>query len=99
MIDRICKNEERLDNITSIMNELEDSLFKFKSIKKELDNLNKYYGSKSWFKDKELYETNKIEKVKAGVLSEDAIWNLNERIDDLLIDMKSIIDNYNKELK
>ena len=81
MIERINKNEKRLDDINE-------------SIKKDLYYLKKYYGSKEWFKDKEAYENNTIPKVKAGVLSEDEVWNTLDDIDDLLILMKKIINSY-----
>ena len=91
MIDRISKNEERLDKLLLSVKELEKALENFKASKKDLDLLNKYYGSKNWLKDKEAYENGSIPKVKAGVLSEDAVWNLNEDINDLIKDMKSIV--------
>ncbi len=94
MIDRINKNEERLDNIEKNIKELEEVLKKFRENKKNLNLLNKYYGSKNWFKDKEAYEKDKIPKVKAGVLSEDAVWNLNDDIKDLINEMELIIKEY-----
>lgn len=92
--DRISKNEERLDNITTSINNLEKSLDKFKNSIKDIKLLNKYYGSKNWFKDKEDYENGKIPKIKAGVLSEDAVWNMNEDISEIIEVMKSIINDY-----
>ena len=91
MIDRINKNEERLDKLLLSVKELEKALENFKTSKKDLDLLNKYYDSKNWIKDKEAYENGSIPRVKAGVLSEDAVWNLNEDINDLIKDMKSIV--------
>ena len=91
MIDRISKNEERLDKLLLSVKELEKALENFKASKKDLDLLNKYYDSKNWIKDKDAYENGSIPKVKAGVLSEDAVWNLNEDINDLIKDMKSIV--------
>ena len=93
-VDRIVKNEERLDNITANINDLEKSLNKFKNNIKDLKLLNKYYGSKNWFKDKDDYENGKISKIKAGVLSEDAVWNMNEDISEIIETMKSIIKDY-----
>ena len=90
MIDRISKNETRLDNILSSIKELENALAKFKANKKDLYLLNKYYGSKAWLEDKEAYENGKIPRIKAGVLSEDAVWNLNEEIEDLIKQMKEM---------
>ena len=90
MISRIEENEKRLDSLLASVNNLEQSLADFKSKKKDLKELKKYYGSKKWLKDKEAYEQNKIPKIKAGVLSEDAVWNLLEEIDELLKEMKSL---------
>ena len=90
MIDRITENEKRLDGLLESVNNLEQSLADFKSKQKDLKELKKYYSSKTWLKDKEAYEQNKIPKVKAGVLSEDAVWDLLEDIDNLIVEMKKI---------
>lgn len=97
MIDRITKNEKRLDDILQSIKNLEEALSAFKEKKNDIDLLNRYYGSDNWFKDKEAYENNKIPKIKAGVLSEDTVWNMNEDINDLMEEMKLIIDNFYKE--
>ena len=91
MIDRISKNEERLDKLLLNIKQLEKALENFKASKKDLDLLNKYYGSKNWLKDKEAYENGSIPKIKAGVLSEDTIWDMNEELKDLIKDMKNIV--------
>ena len=91
MIDRISKNEERLDKLLLNIKELEKALENFKASKKDLDLLNKYYDSKNWLKDKDAYENGSIPKIKAGVLSEDAIWNMNEELKDLIKDMENIV--------
>ena len=96
MIERINKNEERLDKIISSIKELERTLNTFKNTKKDFILLNKYYGSPNWFKDKELYEKNKIPKIKAGVLSEDAIWDIDEDIKSLLLQMQKTIEYYSR---
>lgn len=94
-IDRIKKNEERLDNINTCIKNVENALAEFKENKKSINMLNKYYGSNNWFKDKEAYEKNEIPKIKAGVLSEDAVWNMNDDIKELILEMKSIVKNFN----
>ena len=94
MIDRIKKNEERFDRILVCTNELQGALDKFNMIKKDLNLLKKYYYSKNWIMDKESYENGLIDKIKAGVLSEDGVWNMLSDIDEIMIDMKGIIDNY-----
>ena len=90
MIKHIKENEKRLDKIVEVINELEENLNIFKNMKADIENLNKYYGSKEWFKDVEEYESGKIKNVKAGVLSEDAVWNANEKIIEIAEEMKSI---------
>ena len=92
--NRIIKNENRLNNALLSIKELEIALNNFKMNKDTIKSLNKYYGSKNWFKDKDSFEKGKISNVKAGVLSEDAIWNMNEDINDLLEEMKTIIEEY-----
>lgn len=93
MIDRITKNEERLDKALDCIRNLEYAIEEYKSNKKDIDLLNKYYGSKNWFKDKEAYENNEIPKIKAGVLSEDAIWNMNEDLGLIKEKMRRIINS------
>ena len=96
MIERIRKNEERLDKALLSVKELEKALSSFKANAKDIKALNKYYGSKSWFKDKELYEKHEISGIKAGVLSEDAVWNLDDDIGSLISEMQEIINSYKK---
>ena len=97
MTERITKNEERLDNILQSIDKLNEALDEFKNNKNNIQLLNKYYGSNNWFKDKEMYEKNLIPKVKAGVLSEDIVWNMFEDINELVKEMRLIIDEYEKE--
>ena len=94
MIERIDENEKRFDNISLVISKLEKELDNFYSKKKTLDLLNNYYGSSEWFLDKELYESGSIPPIKAGVLSEDAIWNLNDKIDELMDKMQFIINEF-----
>ena len=91
MIERITKNEEIMDNIIENVRIMEDALSSFESMKKDLDLVNKYYGSKNWFKDKEKYENNTLPKIKAGILSEDGVWDLNDNVKNVLAKMQEII--------
>lgn len=92
MIERITKNEERFDKVLESVKSLENSLSNFKANQKDLLLLKKYYMSKNWIKDKESLEKGKISKIKAGVLSEDGIWNMLSDIDEIIVDMKKIIE-------
>ena len=96
ILNRITKNEERLNTICSSIEKLENALKEFKNNKKNIDSLNKYYGSKKWFSDKEAYENNMIPQIKAGVLSEDAVWNMNEEINELMEEIQLTADGYCK---
>lgn len=68
----------------------------FKSNINNIDYVNKYYGSKDWFKDKEKHDNGSI-VIKAGVLSEDAVWNMNEDINDLISEMRYIVSIFDKK--
>lgn len=81
MKKRVLKYEELFNKINCILTKLEKDYEEFNSIQNDIDELNKYYGSKSWYKDIEEYDGS----YNAGVLSEDGIWNLLERIKDLNI--------------
>ena len=88
MIDRIKKNEERLDKALLTVKKLEESIELYKQNKNEIRLLNKYYGSKNWLKDKDALESGKIPKVKAEVLREEAVWNMNEDLNELVKENK-----------
>lgn len=90
MIERIKNNEEKLDQIIKTYNELNIALNNFESIEDIIKDINKYYGSKEWFFDKEIYEDKKLPPIKAGVLSEDTVWNINEDIKELLEKMNKL---------
>ena len=75
MLKRIQENEERLDKIISVVKELENALNNFEDIQNIIKELELYYGSENWFKDKDAHDKGEIKNIKAGVLSEDAVWN------------------------
>ncbi|MBR0230180.1 MAG: DUF4298 domain-containing protein [Erysipelotrichaceae bacterium] len=94
MTERITKNEERLDAAVESVRNLQEALEQFKANRKDISLLDRYYGSKAWLKDKEDWEQKKIPQVKAGVLSEDAVWNLLEDIDEVMRDMNDVVRQY-----
>ena len=94
---RIEDNEKRLDDLNKVVLSLDKHLDDFEDIIHEYYDLNEYYGSKEWLQDKEDFENGKIKDVKAGVLSEDAVWNLDERIKDLLTRMNGIVELLEKK--
>ena len=96
MKKRIEANEEKLDKIINVISKLDNALNDFENIQDSIKEVNKYYGSKEWFEDKEALENGKIQNVKAGILSEDGVWNTNEFIKELIERMKLFDDNFGK---
>ena len=94
VIERIKNHEDMFNGVSDNIKELESILSKFKENKENIKMLNKYYGSKEWFEDKESFENKEIIGVDAGVLSEDAIWNMNENIKEILLEMENIISEF-----
>ena len=64
MIERITENEKRLDMVLLSIKKMQNALNDFKMNQKNIQLINKYYGSNNWFKDKEAYEQKKISKMK-----------------------------------
>ena len=91
---KIEDNEKRLDKLSKIVSKLNNNLVNFEDLIQDYYSLNEYYGSKEWFQDKDDFESGKIKNIKAGVLSEDAVWNLDENIKELIIKMEEIIKLY-----
>lgn len=92
MVDRITKNENMYDSIIPIIKKIGRDLEELESKKDAIESVNKYYGNKDWFYDKESFEKGMISNIKAGVLSEDAIWNMDEDFEEIISQMKSIIE-------
>ncbi len=90
-MNRIEKNEAKLDKLNDAVFNLDKQLDIFEPLINEFHELNKYYGSKEWFKDKKEFEKGKIKNIKAGVLSEDAVWNLDEKVSGLTARMEEIV--------
>ena len=98
-MNRVEENEKRLDTLKDIVSSLDNDLTDLESNINEYYKLNKYYGSKNWLKDKDDFENGKINNIKAGVLSEDAVWNLDEDISDLIKRMNKLIKIINNKKK
>ena len=92
MKNRIIKYEKIFDEIESCYNNLEKAFYSFKDKEQLLKELNNYYGSSNWYKDVEDYDNNNMD-IKAGVLSQDGVWNLLEKISELKSEIKEYLDN------
>ena len=97
MLERISENEKRLDAALLCIKNLEAAISDFVANGDDIKKLNEYYGSPEWFGDKESYERGDIPKIKAGVLSEDAVWNMNEEISELISEMDLLVKRFSKE--
>ena len=96
MKKRISENEKYLDESLDFIKKLDDISKLIDKIKPKLQKLDEYYGSTNWFKDIEEYDKNEI-NIKAGVLSEDAVWNMNCDLDELLREVHKKIEILMKE--
>jgi len=95
MINRIEENEQRLDNLIKCIKDMDMALTKLKAMKKDINILKRYYGSKNWFKDRDNYEKDKL-TIKAFVLSEDGVWNTLDDLDTLIKEMELTVKSYKK---
>ena len=93
MINRIEENEQRLDNLIKCIKDMDMALTKLKAMKKDINILKRYYGSKNWFKDRDNYEKDKL-TIKAFVLSEDGVWNTLDDLDTLIKEMELTVKSY-----
>ena len=74
-IERIKWMEQRFNHVLAAIKD--GSLVLLKSIKEDVAELSKYYGSDLWKLDLAADEAGKLPlDLKRGVLSEDGIWNL-----------------------
>ena len=71
-IRRINEMEAILDECRMALNDLEQSLDSLDEVKEKMGRLFAYYGSAEWYEDRELELP---PEVKAGVLSEDLIYD------------------------
>ena len=98
-IDRIKKYEEIFDRVDIKLNELEKFLNEKEELLKDIEKLKKYYLGKNWLNDFKADEKNLLPKdLKRGVLSEDGIYNLLNKYDELMEEINGTyeyVDNDN----
>lgn len=76
-IERIKHMEKNLNAGIKAVEKLRKALLEYLEVKKQIDELSEYYGSKIWFQDYEDERKDKIPKnLNRGVLSEDGIHTL-----------------------
>ena len=78
-IERINEMESILDECVEAVEELQASLEYVERLQEKMEKLFEYYGSKEWYEDREAYDAVDAEDqadIKAGVLSEDSVYDL-----------------------
>lgn len=75
-IGRISAMEKRLNDYHYALSRLEDALDQFEKKQDDLSELTEYYGSETWYEDRESNDEGKLPDTLArGVLTEDLIYN------------------------
>lgn len=72
-IGRIQEMEKALNDCGAALESLNGELEKFNALRERMIRLFQYYGSEGWYQDR---ETDPPADVPAGVLSEDAVYDL-----------------------
>lgn len=93
-IERISDMEITMEKVEKTINALEKALDDFYAMQDSVQKLEAYYTGRYWKRDRMLDENGKLPKtLKRGVLSEDGIYNLLERNDEL----KAMVGKREKE--
>ena len=83
-IDRIARMESSLDVVTALTGRLQEQLDAMKAVQTQAKALFQYYGSEDWHADRDLMLP---EGFKAGVLSEDSVYDAITELRDAAFDM------------
>ncbi len=78
-IERIRTKESQLDRCKEIVSDVEAVLAELERSRDEMISLFRYYGSQEWYEDREV---DLPEDVKAGVLSEDEVYDVITHLRD-----------------
>ncbi len=96
VISNIVDMESRLNRGVKAVEECRSAFDKLCSVQAELRVLFEYYGSKEWFDDRESDSRGELPTdLCRGVLTEDAVWELQADYITLLRDMRSLADKEN----
>lgn len=75
-IERITVMEKHLNDYNYALARLEDSLDQFEKKQVDLAELREYYGSETWYEDRESDDEGKLPPtLLRGVLTEDLVYN------------------------
>ena len=88
--DRITKMEFTLHEVEAATKDLQEALERLKLYRKQAKDLYSYYGSEDWHKDREEHSAvveKGLDTPKAGVLSEDLIYDSITELRDTAFEM------------
>lgn len=90
-ITRINKYENILNDSNKIIKKVDKYLDEYNAIQDKIKELSTYYGSEIWYQDIEDFDKQLLPKeTKAGILSEDAIYNMLANNKEIAIKMLEI---------
>ena len=83
--EHLLQMEGILEQAVRLMDDLEEKIAAFEAFQPRIRTLEAYYGSPQWKEDFAADEAGQLPKsLKRGVLSEDGIWDMLERNQELL---------------
>ena len=83
-IERIMEMEQRMDRVDEALHALESALDTIIGLEDDILKLDDYYSSDEWKYDFRADESGLLpQDLKRGVLSEDGIWDLLGRVDEV----------------
>ena len=94
-IKRITEMEIALDKCREVLDDMESALDRLEAVREKMGELFAYYGSEEWFEDREL----KLPPdVKAGVLSEDLVYDAVTDAKDMSVRMMELAADVIKKI-
>ena len=94
-IKRITEMEIALDECREVLDDMESALDRPESVREKMGELFAYYGSEEWFEDRELELP---PDVKAGVLSEDLVYDAVTDAKDMSVRMLELAADVIKKI-
>lgn len=90
-IERISLMEDRYDEVTRMLGELDEAIGEYEDFKDELEALKGYMDSGEWKEDYEADEAGQVPSdLKRGILSEDGLYNLLHDADQIIAHIKEV---------
>lgn len=84
LVERVARMEEASKRVENMLVQLNQGLDSYSQVQHEIEILEKYLDSKQWHADFEADEAGKLPAdMPRGVLSEDGLYNLLSRVEDV----------------